>query len=195
MEEVNSTTIGRQTIIARSLHCYVIVSKIAHALSRKEEEEEEGLEQYCSELLEHTTLNPMHDVKGISCLFEAIVEDLEVMIRRGTPKDWPIILTILCIFSWMSPEFAREEHGNLQNIHSELEDPLSDLTDPLNTLSKMFYIQMRGKHPFRNSWNHDAYSTLVQGDILAIAQLRCSTKHGILRVSYLFTHFIMEESV
>ncbi|KAL4897282.1 hypothetical protein BDV59DRAFT_170245 [Aspergillus ambiguus] len=171
MEESNSTMRRSQTIIARSLHCLVIVSKTAHALYERLEEEDD-IEGYCLQILESTSSDPIHSVNSITSLCLRVLDDLEMMVRQGSPREWPIILTVLCIFYWMTTEFERQEYNfqGLQDIEYDLGDPLGDLAVPLGTLSKMFYIQMEGNHPFQKSWNQNRYSTLVQEDASAMTQ-------------------------
>jgi hypothetical protein len=180
IEDVESAMFGRETIIARSLHCLIIVSQIYHALGQKLDEvvaemdadEELDTDEDLVQALKDTEREPLHDGNSVSIYLQQIFKDLENMIRRGSPSDWPIILTVLCILNWMWSEFGRDEHdlGVLGSIDSELAYPLSDFGGCLDTLCKMFYVQMRGDHPFRMSWNYDAYATLVQGDDLARAQ-------------------------
>lgn len=170
MEESPSTATSSRTIIARCLHCFVIVSKIAHKLHEKIDHGD--IKAYCSRL-ERSSSNRVGNIKPLSSLLFGILEDLEKMVRQGTPKEWPIILTVLCIFNWMIIEQHREDHeiaSLLDEIDTEPVIPLGHLASPLTTLTRMFYIQMRGNHPFRSSWDCDAYSKLVQGDSCATGQ-------------------------
>jgi hypothetical protein len=164
-----SIFLGSNTIIARTLLCFVTLSRVAHALHRKHEEG--TIRQYFFESSEED--KPIHKLNhgGFSYLIESILNDLESMIKRGTPKVWPIILTVLCLLSWMSVEFDREEYDLrvLDDLEPNLSDPFSDLTAPLLTLSKMFYVQMRGNHPFQSLWNRAAFLELSHEDLLATA--------------------------
>lgn len=164
-----SIFLGSNTIIARTLLCFVILSKVAHALHRKHEEG--TISQYFVQSSEQD--EPIHKLHHgeFSHQIESILSDLESMIKRGTAKVWPIILTVLCLFSWMSVEFDREEYDLqvLDDLEPNLSDPFSNLTAPLLRLSKMFYVQMRGNHPFQSLWNRAAFLELSHEDLLARA--------------------------
>lgn len=196
MENTNLTTIDRKTIIARTLHCYVMVSKIANAFCRKceEQQDENDMEEFCSRLLGESRSDPIVDAKSISFPFRTILEDLEIMIRQGTPKDWPIILTVLCILFWMTSEFQRDEHGDMQNFLFDLDYPPDALEAPLFALSRMFYIQMTGNHPFRSSWEYKAYAKLVQGDSLATTQFEMLNKSWYIASELINSLFLLVSS-
>lgn len=164
-----SISLSSNTIIARTLLCFVTLSRIAHALHQKHEEG--TISQYCFRSSEEDKPIPKLNHGGFSYQIESILSDLESMIKRGTPKVWPIILTVLCLFSWMSIEFDREEYDLqvLDDLEPNLSDPFSDLIAPLLTLSKMFYVQMRGNHPFQSLWNRAAFLELAHEDLLATA--------------------------
>lgn len=151
------------TIIAHTLLCFVTISKIANALHRRYDEG--TISQCCFQSLEGS--EPIHKPNhGEFFQINTILNDLESMIKRGAPNVWPIFLTVLCLFSWMSIEFDREEY-DLQD-HVDLDryilDPFLDLMAPLDTLSKMFYIQMRGNHPFQSLWDRNAFLELSHED-------------------------------
>lgn len=179
-----------KTIIARTLFCLVTFSKVANALNRKYREG--TISQYHFKSFDGSDpINkPSHG--EFSSRIESILSDLESMIKSGTPKVWPIILTVLCLFSWMSVEFEREEYDlrDLDDLDPRLSDPFSDLIAPLTTLSKMFYIQMGGNHPFQSSWNRITFLELSQEDSLAAAHFDVLNKSWHIASRSLFVHHL-----
>lgn len=179
-----------KTIIARSLFCLVTVSKIANALNRKCQEG--TIRQYFFTSFGGSEPINKPSLCDFSSQIESIVSDLESMIKCGTPKVWPIILTVLCLFSWMSVEFEREEYDlrALEDLSPRLLDPFSELIAPLTTLSKMFYIQMGGKHPFQSSWDRVSFLELSQEDPLAASHFDVLNKSWHIASGSLFVHHL-----
>lgn len=185
----DSISPSSKTIIARTLRCLVTLSKIANALHRKCEEGTISQRHFQSFESSEPVRKPDHG--ELSFQFRTILNDLDSMIRRGTPKVWPIILTVLCLFSWMSIEFDREEHDlqGLDDLDLGLSDPLSDLIAPLTTLSKMFYVQMGGNHPFQSSWNRTAFLEFFQEDSLAVTHFDMLNKSWHIASRSIFVHY------
>ncbi|KAF7589135.1 hypothetical protein BBP40_004740 [Aspergillus hancockii] len=164
MEGVDSSAIGPRTLIAWTLHSFVISSIIAKEMRQKSDDEGD-IDQYCSRLLEHPRSGLLRDVKPFGAILQAIYKTVERLIRQGTAEDWPTILTVLCLLYWISSEFGREDH-NIQVLY----DISGELEAPLSRLCRLFYIQMGGDHPLSDSWCPAKYSTRVQGDSLAMDQ-------------------------
>jgi hypothetical protein len=179
-----------KTIIARTLFCLVTVSKIANALSRKYQEG--TISQYRFKSFDPSEPINKPSLCDFSSQIKIIVSDLESIIKCGTPKVWPIILTVLCLLSWMSVEFEREEYDLrvLEDLDPRLSDPFSDLIAPLTTLSKMFYIQMGGNHPFQSSWNRNTFLELSQEDSLAAAHFDVLNKSWHIASRSFFVHHL-----